>query len=601
MSAALWGADDPLAFPTYEQRVTFSFASEAEAEKAVCRIAPLPDGAVLSFGTRWDDTIANDVPKAEMLNTIGAKASFYLVGGSGSPRETARMASLAQRLRDLGHAVGNHTMTHACVPQFSPNGFFYEVMRMRMLLETSVDRTVNSYVSPYGWYVNPAEREQAAFFARMLVETGHYVSGDNPRDDFGLSRTLWYPSQRFSADDHHPSVDLFRKQSADFMARALADPSTPRLTLGTHAWCAAEGNEIQRQEIARLCAGRDWVHQSDWEYGSYRYEALNGSVRKAGTAGQTATFVVTRFSPEALAADVPLSLVVEPQPVEGLEAGARGTWRLPHEKGRVIVSTVDTATEDGIASKFPGLRFTVRVRPQDDACEVVFVNDGKTPLPAGRIVCYVAPVWKCHRQIIALPALASGEAFRKTIPLGARDRGDYAEDSILLVASADFSLDGRACRLWASHEAPGEGLAFPTPRDASLASGYLTAAFDDATLAAASVAGAALPSGTEWKNAIPKGRRFAWFLINGFTPTPKEVVASKVPATRYFVWDFTASESGKARFRSNVAGSWWANGRAGSFTDGIAEIDVQKGNNRILVSDTRVHTKYTPCLTLRKE
>lgn len=113
---------DRLGFPSYEQQVTLTFASEEAAQQATCRVAPLPDNARLSFGTRWDDTSIRHVPKAKMLNEAKTKGTFYLVGGAKG------MEELARTLCSLGHAVGNHTMTHPHALQLSPNAFFRQIL-----------------------------------------------------------------------------------------------------------------------------------------------------------------------------------------------------------------------------------------------------------------------------------------------------------------------------------------------------------------------------------------------------------------------------------------------------------------------------------------
>jgi len=588
-------SNDILGFPTYEQHVTLEYATDEEAQRATVRVAPLPDDARLSFGTRWDDSNDRHVAKAKMLNAAGVKGTFYLIGGSKN------LSTLACSLRDLGHVVGNHTMTHPHVLQLSPNAFFRQVLETRMRLETAVDRTINSYVGPFGWQWNCADVTQAPLYARILVETGHYVSGDNPNKKICLPHDVWYPAYRFSADDHNPSAKRFRRESARMMKEALADPLSPRLTLGTHSWCDDAGNEIQRQELVRLCEGQEWVQQSDWEYGAYRYEALGANVRKTGVKGRTATFAVTRTVPSSLAADVPLSLIVEPTPVRGLEAGRRGTWRLPHEPGRTIVTTVDTAMADGTSKKFGGLKLSVRVRPDSNEGEIVLVNEGTEPLASGTVVFYAPPVWKSHRHTETFRELAPGKSFRKSFPLGDRDRADYVEDAAFVVGSVDFAMGRGFGRLWATNQMAGCGLTCPSPRDASLSSRFLAEPLDGATIEAASKAGAPLPDGLEWKNGLPKGAGVGCFVIASSKRTPKEQQEAKHPWTRYFVWDFSAKRDGKIRFYSNVAGGWSVNGRSGTFENAEAEVDVHAGANRIVVWDTRQLSSYLPMLVLRKD
>lgn len=594
---------DPLALPTYEQTFEVEFATPEDAARATCALAPLPDNARLSFGTRWDDTNDNDLPKAEMLNRAGAKGSFYLVGTEGGKPLDEKIRTIGRAVLDRGHAVGNHTDSHPFVLQFSPNGFLRQILRNRIRIERNLDCTVNSYVSPYGWRFNAADREQAQVFARLLVATGHYVSGDNPQDELALPRAVWYPAHRFAANDRKPSEAEFRKNSAKHMKKALADADAPRLTLGTHAWCDAAGNEIQCRLIRELCEGKPWVQQNDWEFGSYRYEAINARVEKRGASGNRATFAVRRFRPSALSAALPLSLVIDPAPTKGLEPGGCGTWKLPHADGLAIVSAVDETDANGRSALFPGLVFHLAVNPAADTAEIVLTNGSDRPLTGLYVVFYAPPVWQTLRHTFSVETLAPGETFRKTVPLGARARADYAEGAAFAAASVDFAAGGKWKRLWTTcDDIPGRTLPFAVPRDAVRASGYLPTPFADAALAAMSVAAAELPTSTNWKNDAPHGKGIVWYAISSVNKTSPEIVKTGKPQTRYFVWDFAWPKSARIRIGSNASDAVYCNGRrAGACADGPVEVELREGPNRIIVGDTQTPSKYTPVLFIRPE
>ena len=582
---------DPLALPSYTRRIDVTFANAAEAERAKGWIAPLPDGARLSFGTRWDDTANSDVPKAEMLNTIGAKASFYFNGGAD---KQDAFAKLGGTLRDLGHAVGNHSQTHTYVQQLSPNGFCREVLDLRLMIERAINRTINSYVSPFGTQRNLIDPAQQPLFTKILVETGHYVTGDNPRADLGQPHVTWYPAYRFYANDEKPDPDELRKSAARMLAQALADPDAPRLTLGTHAWCGAAGNEIQRKFLAELCAGKPWVHQSDWEYGAYRYQAINGSVRKVATKGGVATFEVTAFDPAALSSDVALSLKFDPKPVRvgDLAAGANDTWKLPHADGRTTVSAVDVADANGVSERFPGLTLALAADPAKDEATVVFTNGSKQPLSRVFAVLHMPPVWRKLRQTCDVGTLAPGAVWKRTFALGKRARADYAEDAAFWAASVDFASDGRVARLWARAETPGEGLGFVVPREGSKASPYLAQPWPVDGLKAGSDPSAPLPGGdAAWTNATHRLSGNAWFVIGETAMMAPDVRGLKRPLTRYIVWDFTMPAEGALPVRTNCGGgTYYLNGRAFDFkrTDArcaTADLAVRAGKNRLIVCD----------------
>ena len=54
------------------------YPTAAEAANASASIPPLPNGAVLAFTSRWDDSNPNHVLRAKMYNSIGYTATFFL-------------------------------------------------------------------------------------------------------------------------------------------------------------------------------------------------------------------------------------------------------------------------------------------------------------------------------------------------------------------------------------------------------------------------------------------------------------------------------------------------------------------------------------------
>ena len=92
-------------FPSYRQTFEATFASAEEAARAECAIAPLPGGAELAFGCRWDDSSPAHLAKAAMMGRAGVKGTFYV----SASRTEFMTSGILQTLMEGGHAIGNHT------------------------------------------------------------------------------------------------------------------------------------------------------------------------------------------------------------------------------------------------------------------------------------------------------------------------------------------------------------------------------------------------------------------------------------------------------------------------------------------------------------
>ena len=94
--------------------------------------------------------------------------------------------------------------------------------------------------------------------------------------------------------------------------------------MAMHSWHSEEGLKTLDLIFERLARRPDWWYCNQTEYGAYRYEALNCSVRKE-TQDCAAIFSITRMTPAELGADVPLWFTVE----SGGRAVARHAARSP--------------------------------------------------------------------------------------------------------------------------------------------------------------------------------------------------------------------------------------------------------------------------------
>ena len=134
VSAAAVACANPLGFGEWTQTVEAEFASPADAANAELRCRNLPKGMIRAFGCRWDDANALHAAKGEMMTRAGVKGTFFLDGGN--PKF---YTDVAPKLIAAGHAIGNHSLSHAFMQELSPNRAWREILEQRIKLETRLD------------------------------------------------------------------------------------------------------------------------------------------------------------------------------------------------------------------------------------------------------------------------------------------------------------------------------------------------------------------------------------------------------------------------------------------------------------------------------
>ena len=482
-------AANPLGFPSYAQQVEVTYATEAEAAAATIEVTPLFGDAPAAFGSRWDDSSPAHRAKGEMLARAGIRGTFFPNGSEGFLEKTAPY------LRSLGHAIGNHTTHHPFMMEPSANLLFREILGQRIRAESLADTTLVSYVSPYGWGGSP-DSERLPLIRQILLDTGHYMTSDNPPAKAGLDPKTWFVTRIFSANDREPDAALFASNLAVRTQLVLDDPSVPRLTFGIHSWCKSEGNDLQEGWLKGVKSSHpDWWYANDNEYAAYRYEFLNGGVVPAGAKGKTAVFRVKRYNPAQIGAAVPLSLRIAGTPVsvsvDGAElaVGAKGTWTLPPSVAKALPAKVDLAAADGALAEFPGLTLTVSNTASH--LEATLVNGTSSDLTDVFAVGYLPPSRRKGRVVLPVTSVKRGETKVFRFNLGpSAVRSDYRFGMALYAVSVDFSAAGAAGRAWATTEVftgKSYGCKKANPNDAAVVAGPLDEAkVDDAALAALS-------------------------------------------------------------------------------------------------------------------
>ena len=596
---------NPLSFPVYYQEVVADFTSSEDASRSMISIASLPNGAKCSFGTRWDDSSPAHLAKAAMLERAGAKGAFYLGGRQAARRDDSKnvhpfFKTGARELVSRGHAVGNHTWSHPYMTMLSPDEMFRQVMMTRIVLEDAIEHSVLSYASPFGWYGSKSwlSLELRTLAAKMIMETGHWVSGDNPFD--GVPRNEWYPANRFSANDRNPDYEVFKKGLARQTELAAADEMSPRVTLGTHSWCDEAGNALQESWIKRHCIRPDWVQLNDYEYGAYRYSFLNGGVSRKSQSGKRAVFAVRRFDPAALGDEISLSLRFSSQPVSvkcgdrELTKDGNGCWTLPHDASRVCVSKVGVASDDGICAELPEIAMTVEPDRKSSCVVVKITNRSKNDFRDLYGVVHLPPEFAVRRRVFEVKSLAADSTIKRSVVFGETEAEVCPLDRQLFAASIDYTLLGTRNRLWAKAEVDAPQ-SIPVVRDTAMWTDAVCGKdLDDAELKALSAERGALrnlSSGIEWKR--PKRTPAdAWYnaTVGGlayYGPELKEFLASGKAAVAV-VYQFEAKGDTISIFANRSS----ADGKAAGFFLNGEKVDVpaspsvlpaKKGLNRIVI------------------
>ena len=563
---------------TRAEIVTAEFASAAEAKRAQIAVAPLPDGRRLAFTTRWDDSNGQHVPRAEMFRRAGMTPMFFLNGDLRYFRETV------PKLKALGARFGNHTVSHPFLMESGVNIMFREVVENKIRIECFTDMPNTSFVIPYNWGC-PLEPGRAAMLAKILVDSGIFVSSDWPLAAAGQPASEWMPGFTFKGNDSRPSDRDFYSGLTNAVADVAKNPDYPKITFGMHSWCREDGLLRQEEWIRdTLSAHRDdWWITDDAHYGAYRYEFWHAKTKKLGVKGRTAKFEVQRHDPAFLGEVQPLAYTFgDVRPVKvSTRGGFAADTALPAKIDRM---------ENGVSAKFPGLALKVGVDETKGELSYAFTGDAEI----AAVVVNPAPMWS-EGRIFATGA-------KKTVRLGtANATAEYREGDRLYVVGVDFIKDGARGRLYATETVEGSRKACgDTPRDTAFVLGPVNVGdFPPEKVAAFAVGGATLPSlgdgiHRRWRSMADKNR--CGFSAAAYIPWDssvsaefKSALAVAQPKERpvfLVVTDFECAADGEKDFLVNRAKwektTFWINGRHVEAKGGQHRIAVRKGLNRIV-------------------
>lgn len=616
--ASSQAAANPLSFPEYEQEIVAKFATTDEAASATVSLLPLPGGAKCSFGTRWDDSSPKHIAKAAMLERAGAKGGFYLCGrnfekNSSASKKDEFFRTGAKELVQRGHAIGNHTWSHYHMMLLSPDAVFRQIMTTRITLEDVSDHSIVSYASPFGWHKKSwMDVSTRIIVEKMLVETGHYVSGDNPMD--GVPPDVFYPANRFSANDRKPNYNEFKAGLAKQSKQAAAGTS-PRVTLGTHSWCDEAGNALQESWIKKHCIRPDWVQLNDYEYGAYRYSYLNGKVSRRTHSDNVAVYSVRRFDPAALGDDIALSVKFSAPPLsvscggKELVKDANGYWKLPHDTSRSCVVKVGVADENGASEELQDVAMTIHPDRSVSCIKVKISNRSDSDFSRLYGVVHLPPGFSIRRRVFEIESLAAKSSVERTFPFGDAEKSVCSVDGQLFASSLDYTVLGERNRLWAMKETAAP-LSIPLVREAAMWTDAVKAKkLDDAVLKAISAESGALRNladDIKWvhsRNQPSDPWYSAGVGTSSYLDEKHKQVINDGDAALAIAYQFEGKSESAVLFTNrfpskNVNDRVFLNGEEVSIKKVPCRLSVKKGLNRIVIKAHVTSWMLSRCVQL---
>ncbi len=139
--------------------------------------APAPTPTTVGMVTlTFDDSYANQFQNAvPKLNAAGIKAGFYVITGEVGNSGSMTWAQLTQ-MKNAGHEIGSHTVTHPHLPQLSTANARAELVNSK---NTLISKGFNpeTFVYPYGEYTASVKQlvKDSGYIGARSVDTGFNV------------------------------------------------------------------------------------------------------------------------------------------------------------------------------------------------------------------------------------------------------------------------------------------------------------------------------------------------------------------------------------------------------------------------------------------
>ncbi|MBQ7651927.1 MAG: hypothetical protein IJS15_13265 [Victivallales bacterium] len=490
LAAVAFGAN-PLGMREYRQRFELEFQRAEEASAAKIVVQGLPASYKLAFSSRWDDTAAGHLRTHKVMLDHKVPGTFFLFHFFKPWETPAQQRQYCQELLQGGCSIGLHTYTHPLLTVTDSFEQFREYMYNRIQLESISQSPVNSQVLPFcNWWapdeIVPKSIGQAFRAAGVISSPDiFWPSGDAP---MGYPKGTLAISKPLTPGDRKPDLAKLEEQLAQILQNTNGIAQNPSLSMAMHSWhTEPEGLEALHQAYERVADNPEWWYCNQNEYGAYRYEALNASVKTA-VDGKVVTVTVQRMVPYELGARVPLWFTVEGAAPKSA-AGAilhDSKVELPHDERQVLPAVYGRMEKDGKSSDIPFATLRLEHTNVQAWAATLWTTDGK-PVEKLAFIFRFPPAWE--RETIRVNVKDAVRTYTaKVTQANRREEFYFQYGRPYYAVQADFVRDGVRYRLWADlQENAQEGL----PLRASEAARFYQVA-KDADFAALSQPGADL-------------------------------------------------------------------------------------------------------------
>ena len=591
---------NPLGFQTYSQELVVKYPTAAEAANASASIPPLPNGAVLAFTSRWDDSNPNHVPRAKMYNSIGYTATFFL-----NKNEDFYKKEAIEMLKE-GSVLANHSATHPFLMQIEDNEMHIEVLENKIAIESICDTSCVSFGAPFNWE-SEIDESRPSVLRKIIIGTGHYVSGDWVVENCDVPADTWMTAHLFSANDTNPNEELFENNLSSNIQKAKGTPEYPRISFGIHSWCDEQELAKQCEWLKRHGNNPDWFYANDNQYGAYRYQYYHSKLEKISSRGNTVVWRLTRFMPLQLGSDYPLSISFSGAPTEVkldnqvVGKTERGFYTLPHSSEFTGALTVLRDAE--IEQELLGISFKL-VRNGFKQMSIQIKNSTSNPIVGAHTTFFLPPAFEKARIVKTSDPNSeiSGEA---TI---AANLGALIKDpnkmpgKVYFAACVDFFYNSKPFRVYLTEIIPElceKNISGDTPRDTAHVLGPISReSFDEAAFLKMATPDAELENfgdapNEQWR-CTPDTSRFGYAAIAYIPWTVdkayKEAIGpfANKNGVRLLATDFISPKDGELTLKINKA-QWEAfdiylNGVKTTVKGKYHTLNAKKGRNRLVLN-----------------
>ena len=432
------------AFPTFTQKVSTEWPSEAEAKAASAEIVELGAGEKYLWTCRWDDRNPNHRHLCKALTDAGMKYTAMVNGGADK-----EFAPVLREIVAAGGAIGSHTMSHDFMSRLLPMKCFREIMQNRIELELGSQSPVVSFAAPYG----------LASFGRNMRVCGEACAnagflgggegGGGSAAKLGIPEDRWIGTWAYSVNDKSPDKAVFSKRLKEGIARIDGGNmrNGPALTLDIHPWQSEQGRADLAAMVKEALANTPGlVPMNQNTYIARRLQFLHAKVEKVGAAGRRAEFVLRRPRVCELGANTPILLKLS--------------------DGRII--KVDAPADEGVPSTYAEVKDALTVSEDRALFAYAYENTTCAKLMSVEFILRLPPGYEPGVVRKSLHDVAPG--FKETLEFSARPPEDPVARQGTFYAAMEVNFS--CTRLWTQLKIPEtDAVRVACPRDEAVVCG----------------------------------------------------------------------------------------------------------------------------------